>query len=101
MTTQEAIKQLEQVAHICTTTALAEAALMGARALDQNDSWILCTERLPEREGEYLISERAGMFKSVMIAKFIPRGNKWLPTDGRYTRNVRAWRELPEPVREG
>lgn len=37
MTNAEAIKQLEQVAHICTTTALAEACLMGARAIERDD----------------------------------------------------------------
>lgn len=34
MTIKEAVHQLEMVAEICTTTALAEACLMGARLLE-------------------------------------------------------------------
>lgn len=37
MTNEEAIAQLETVARICTTTALSEACLMGARALEKPD----------------------------------------------------------------
>lgn len=53
--------------------------------------WIPCSERLPERNGYYLVTGRQGAV------------NKWLYQDGYWYGKwtVLAWMPLPEPYMRG
>lgn len=57
---------------------------------EQPEQWIPCSERLPERNGYYLVTGRRGAV------------NKLLYQDGYWYGNwkVFAWMPLPEPYRE-
>lgn len=56
--------------------------------------WIPCSERLPEENGHYLISDNRGMiYESTYLA------NMWLIAAP--TIDVIAWQPLPEPYKEG
>ena len=59
--------------------------------LEEQTRWIPVTERLPEKNGEYLITGRQGAV------------NKRLYYDGYWYGNwsVLAWMPLPEPYEEG
>jgi hypothetical protein len=55
--------------------------------------WIKCSDQLPEKSGEYLITkELYKNFRIVYISIF--HNNKWDDF------NVIAWQELPEPYNE-
>lgn len=99
MTNAEAIHQLEQVAHICTTTALAEACLMGARALETEKTqlseegttfkWIPCSERMPGDKQRVLVQMTNGY---IDIINFNAMGLK---------NHLIAWMPLPAPYKGG
>lgn len=72
-------------------------------------SWIACKERLPEKEGKYLVSIMSGEHNRVNIATWIPEHNdtmyghrkaKWLPVYEGNHDNVIAWMELPKSYGE-
>lgn len=59
--------------------------------------WIPFSERPPEEEGRYLVTDDAGGVKTVQDDEFLYREDGtplWL-----YSQNVTAWRPLPEPYR--
>lgn len=60
--------------------------------------WIPCSERLPSKEGEYLITNDAGGVKNIEVDTLLHY------EDGEpfwcYSQNPVAWRELPVPFGE-
>lgn len=60
--------------------------------------WISCSERLPEHDGEYLVTRYAGYQPKRMIidiSLYVVNGSKWYKGDP-----VIAWMPLPEIYRE-
>lgn len=63
----------------------------------KNDGWIPISERLPQEEGSYLVTDDAGGVKTVQDDEFLRYEDGtplWL-----YSQNVTAWKPLPEPYR--
>ena len=57
--------------------------------------WIPCSERLPEEEGSYLVTDDAGGIKTVQDDEFLHYEDGtplWL-----YSQNVTAWMPLSDP----
>lgn len=70
-------------------------------------NWIYCKDRIPEREGKYLVTIMSWEHIRVNIATFIPaywdvmygqQKAKWLPISEGNHDNVIAWAELPKPA---
>lgn len=60
--------------------------------------WIPVTERLPDKEGEYLITNDAGGVKNIEVDTLLHYEDGepfWF-----YSQNPIAWRELPVPFGE-
>lgn len=60
--------------------------------------WIPCSERLPDKEGEYLITNDAGGVKNIEVDTLLHYEDGepfWF-----YSQNPIAWRELPVPFGE-
>ena len=68
---------------------------------DYEPKWIPVTERLPEQEGQYLVSGKwANEDGEVWICKFVRRYNwGWCNKADRPV--VQAWMRLPEPYKGG
>lgn len=63
----------------------------------KESDWIPISERLPEEEGRYLVTDDAGGVKTVQDDEFLYREDGtplWL-----YSQNVTAWSHLPSPYR--
>lgn len=61
--------------------------------------WIPCSERLPEFEGKYLVTDEAGGITDILVDDFFQYDDGtwgWM-----YSQNVIAWMPLPEPYKEG
>ena len=58
--------------------------------------WIPCKDRLPERDGNYLVTDDSGGTKCVTVSQFIKCEDGSVYWD--YV-NVIAWCDLPEPYR--
>lgn len=58
------------------------------------DKWIPCSERLPETNGDYLVTFRYLIFYPVEVCEF--KNGKW--DSGMY--DVVAWMFVPEPYKE-
>ena len=61
--------------------------------------WIPCSERLPDKEGQYLVTDEAGGVVSIICDVFFHYDDgapTWL-----LSQNVVAWMPLPEPYKEG
>ncbi len=60
--------------------------------------WIPCSERLPDKEGNYLVTDDAGGMKTIEVDTLLHYED-----DGKpfwcYSQNPIAWRELPEPYK--
>ena len=61
--------------------------------------WILCSERLPEESGRYLISVLDGVGRRTTVAPYQPRYKAWTMTGRMAYWKVIAWLPLPEPYR--
>lgn len=60
---------------------------------EKEPKWIPCSERLPEENGEYLVTrESKGIYKFVDIVK---KTN----TSGDIASDIVAWMPLPEPYK--
>ena len=61
--------------------------------------WIPCGVRLPEEEGEYLITDDSGGIKTIEVDSFMffEDGTK----DWCYSQNAIAWMPLPDPYEGG
>lgn len=69
-------------------------------AADVAPRWIPVTERLPEKEGQYLVS--CDSCFAIEIATYInDKGDSWFCCDWNHPENVVAWMPLPEPYKEG
>ena len=63
-------------------------------AEEYNNGWIPCSERLPEKEGKYLVT--LDKWNIVSFADF-----KNLKYNPHFNAPVIAWQPLPEPFKEG
>lgn len=112
MTNREAIKELkerityiEKDGYVDLAPEFTEAMKMAISALEKQgqEKWIPVTERLPEEDGEYLVTYEKGYpedygFEPIGIAPFEVDcegfGSEWVDIP------VTAWRPLPEPYTE-
>ena len=75
------------------------------RALDKAietlkaDRWIPCSERLPDKEGNYLVTDAAGGVKTIDVDTLLHYDDSGEPF-WCYSQNPVAWRELPVPFGE-
>lgn len=60
--------------------------------------WIPCSERLPDKEGNYLVTVEVGMSELRMVKKAVLRNKRWYRIG--QNNKVIAWMELP-PCWEG
>lgn len=82
---------------ICLAENDAETRLMSLELEKEKDEWTPISERPPEEEGRYLVTDDAGGVRTVQDDEFLYREDGtplWL-----YSQNVTAWRPLPEPYR--
>lgn len=72
-------------------------AVMPDAEPERKTGWILCSERLPDKDGSYIVTENSGGTTSTGISFFIicDDGRTWWELFG-----VVAWMPLPEPYRE-
>ena len=62
------------------------------------NDWTPCSERLPDKEGEYIITDDAGGMATVTTDEFEHYTNgepMWL-----YGQHITAWMPFPEPYKE-
>lgn len=59
--------------------------------------WIPCSERMPERPGDYQVCTKNEYYGTKNVAKRYFNGDCW---SGRWT-NITHWMPLPEPPKEG
>ena len=76
-------------------TIYADALEMAINALEQT-RWIPCSERLPEDEGDYLVTFELSFMNFVEVCTF----NKYGWDKGGYD-EVIAWMPSPEPYQGG
>ena len=65
--------------------------------------WIPVSERLPEKEGQYLayiVSPNDAGVQYMMTCDYFPSTSTWCPDDEMASRHVVAWMPLPEPYKE-
>lgn len=62
----------------------------------KESGWIPCSERLPDKEGDYLVTDDAGGMKTVEVDTLLHYENDRKPF-WCYSQNPIAWRELPVP----
>lgn len=65
---------------------------------DYEQQWIPCNERLPEKEGIYIVTDDAGGIATVSTDEFSHYESgepMWM-----FSQNVTAWMPLPEPYEE-
>lgn len=63
--------------------------------------WIPVTERLPERNGEYLVCTLHDFYKNTKVAKAsFKRSSGGFYGNGGHWSNVTHWMPLPEPPKE-
>lgn len=72
-----------------------EALDMAIKALEQT-SWIPVSERLPEKQGWYLVTDATGGMVMTEYSFFVPQDGEMEEPYWDYT-NVVAWMPLPEP----
>ena len=73
-----------------------EACRMGMEALERM-RWVPCSERMPERPGDYQVCTKNEYYGTKNVAKRYFNGDCW---SGRWT-NITHWMPLPEPPEEG
>lgn len=75
-------------------------ACKGAIELLEQIRWIPCNERLPEKNGNYLVTvESSDGTASIKYQTVEHYGPEWLHDEGK-KRKVIAWMPLPEPYEE-
>lgn len=79
-----------------------EAFKLGAEALKQR--WIPVTERLPGKQGTYLVTVNDGGI-NVAIAEwwfnYLDNGEGYFVCDDCFAEDITAWMQLPEPYKVG
>ena len=64
--------------------------------------WIPCSEKVPEKVGEYIVTDDSGGLKCINISHFYPDAAPINGDDMRWDYiNVTAWMPLPKPYKEG
>lgn len=61
--------------------------------------WIPCSEKLPDKEGMYIVTDDAGGMATVSTDEFSHYEDNepfWM-----FSQNVTAWMQMPEPYKEG
>lgn len=98
MTIDRAIEILnpEHREHYESIDPVNEACRMGMEALERT-RWIPCSERMPERPGDYQVCTRNEYYGTKNVTKRYFNGDCW---SGRWT-NITHWMPLPEPPEEG
>ena len=74
-----------------------EALDMAIKALEQT-SWIPVSERLPEKQGWYLVTDAAGGMRMTEHSFFVPQEGEMEEPYWDYM-NVVAWMPLPQPYK--
>ena len=70
--------------------------MVDAPEAKQEQQWIPCSERLPERRKHYIVTD----FGSVEEAYYNCDGH-WFSVDGNKLKDVTAWMPLPKPYDGG
>lgn len=69
-------------------------------SVEQQRRWIPVAERLPEKEGQYLVS--CDSCFAIEIATYInDKGDSWFCCDWNHPENVVAWMPLPRVYKKG
>ena len=69
--------------------------------LKDGPQWIPCSERLPEKDGEYLAQRSGDLWVNMCVAYFNHHGgNYWVDNDGFILRGICAWMPLPKPYKK-
>ena len=74
----------------------ARKLMVDAPEAKQEQQWIPCSERLPERRKHYIVTD----FGSVEEAYYNCDGH-WFSVDGNKLKDVTAWMPLPKPYDGG
>ena len=99
MTNEEAIEELMYLKHMVREDSNADKALDRAiEALEQNQ-WIPCSVRLPEKADSYICTCTDGHRTMVTCVKWQNKLKRWDLTGARSFWRVRAWMPLPESYR--
>ena len=71
-------------------------ALPSAQPERKENDWIPCSERLPDKSGEYLVTDNGWPITTVDVGEFFCENgvSEWVSLD-----HVVAWKPLPEPYR--
>ncbi len=87
-----------------------QSDLLGLPSVQPEPQWVSCNERLPRKDGVYLVyapyytggsSTAKENHEGIMFSRY--KNKKWSIEHGYYKRPncVRAWMPLPEPYKEG
>lgn len=63
------------------------------------NDWMPCSKRLPDKEGEYIVTDDAGGMATVETDEFYYDEDTGEPS-WLFSQNVTAWMPLPEPYKE-
>lgn len=97
MTSEEAIAYIKQTCYGDWCEDNWRDAMDTAISALEQQRWIPVTERLPDKEGSYIVTDDAGGMATVDIDDYMYMdygGFVWI-----YSQNVTAWRERPEPYK--
>lgn len=72
---------------------------LGKKEECEKYKWISCSERLPDKEGDYLVTDDAGGVKTIDVDTLLHYEDSGEPF-WCYSQNPIAWRELPVPFGE-
>ena len=81
--------------HKCTECGAVQE-MMALPSVQPKAKWIPCSERMPDKSGEYLITIKWEDGSEIYFSWFYLRDRCWSYRNA----NVIAWMELPEPYRE-
>lgn len=95
MTNEEAIKAIKANYPSGGYEDLCKALDMAIKALEDS-RWIPVTERLPEEDGDYLVTTSSFYGTTIFVTTRNFSDGEWT-----YDRAVTAWAELPKPFEEG
>ena len=103
MTKEDCISRQAAIETVRKAKDKSEAHRMLIQLPPAQPGWIPCSERLPERYDNYIITTEDGM---VVFGVYDPREEQWCRYDSikslwLYGRKVVAWMPLPTPYREG
>lgn len=68
-------------------------------AISNNNDWIPCSERLPEKYGEYLCCDKYGEYIIGYPTARVSSDDYYVETEHEIMNNCIAWQPLPKPYR--